>query len=186
MDASFFSCKQILIIDDCAPVRTSIKAMAQQIGFQSIHLARDAAEAIGKCQQTPFDFILSDFNLGEGKDGYQLFETLKAQQLLAPLSCFIMISAENQRQTVHGMIELQPDDYLLKPFTYQQLEQRFISAATAQHLTRLALVADGSTPPPDAANSYQPSACPGGRPPHAWLADGRWFVGPPEARWEST
>jgi 2-polyprenyl-6-methoxyphenol hydroxylase-like FAD-dependent oxidoreductase len=35
------------------------------------------------------------------------------------------------------------------------------------------IVADGSTPPPDAANSYQPSACPGGRPPHAWLEDGR-------------
>jgi hypothetical protein len=35
------------------------------------------------------------------------------------------------------------------------------------------IAADGSTPPPDAANSYQPSACPGGRPPHAWLADGR-------------
>jgi 2-polyprenyl-6-methoxyphenol hydroxylase-like FAD-dependent oxidoreductase len=35
------------------------------------------------------------------------------------------------------------------------------------------VVPDGSTPPPDAANSYQPSACPGGRPPHAWLADGR-------------
>ena len=35
------------------------------------------------------------------------------------------------------------------------------------------VVTDGSTPPPDAANSYQPSACPGGRPPHAWLADGR-------------
>jgi 2-polyprenyl-6-methoxyphenol hydroxylase-like FAD-dependent oxidoreductase len=35
------------------------------------------------------------------------------------------------------------------------------------------VVTDGSTPPPDAANSYQASACPGGRPPHAWLADGR-------------
>ena len=35
------------------------------------------------------------------------------------------------------------------------------------------IVADGTAPPPDAANSYQPSACPGGRPPHAWLADGR-------------
>jgi 2-polyprenyl-6-methoxyphenol hydroxylase-like FAD-dependent oxidoreductase len=35
------------------------------------------------------------------------------------------------------------------------------------------VVADGRTPPDDAANSYQPSACPGGRPPHAWLADGR-------------
>ncbi|MCZ8252473.1 MAG: FAD-dependent oxidoreductase [Hylemonella sp.] len=35
------------------------------------------------------------------------------------------------------------------------------------------IVPDGSTPPPDAANSYTPTACPGGRPPHAWLADGR-------------
>ncbi len=35
------------------------------------------------------------------------------------------------------------------------------------------IVPDGSTPSPDAANSYQPTACPGGRPPHAWLADGR-------------
>jgi hypothetical protein len=36
-----------------------------------------------------------------------------------------------------------------------------------------AIVGDGSAPPPEAANSYTPSACPGGRPPHAWLADGR-------------
>jgi hypothetical protein len=35
------------------------------------------------------------------------------------------------------------------------------------------IVGDGSVPPPDAANSYVPTACPGGRPPHAWLADGR-------------
>ncbi len=35
------------------------------------------------------------------------------------------------------------------------------------------IVADGSSPPPDAPNAYVPSACPGGRPPHAWLADGR-------------
>ena len=35
------------------------------------------------------------------------------------------------------------------------------------------IVADGTQPPVDAANSYSPSACPGGRPPHAWLADGR-------------
>ncbi len=35
------------------------------------------------------------------------------------------------------------------------------------------IVADGTSPPPDAPNTYVPSACPGGRPPHAWLADGR-------------
>ena len=35
------------------------------------------------------------------------------------------------------------------------------------------IVADDSSPPPDAANSYVPTACPGGRAPHLWLGDGR-------------
>ncbi len=35
------------------------------------------------------------------------------------------------------------------------------------------IVGDGTSAPPDAANSYVPCATPGGRPPHAWLADGR-------------
>ena len=34
------------------------------------------------------------------------------------------------------------------------------------------IVNDGTTAPPDAANSYVPCATPGGRPPHAWLQDG--------------
>jgi 2-polyprenyl-6-methoxyphenol hydroxylase-like FAD-dependent oxidoreductase len=33
--------------------------------------------------------------------------------------------------------------------------------------------ADGAPPPPDAMNIYEPSASPGGRLPHMWLADGR-------------
>jgi 2-polyprenyl-6-methoxyphenol hydroxylase-like FAD-dependent oxidoreductase len=36
-----------------------------------------------------------------------------------------------------------------------------------------AIVSDGTAPPPDRPNEYVPTACPGGRPPHLWLADGR-------------
>src|SRR6185436_6866704 len=36
-----------------------------------------------------------------------------------------------------------------------------------------AVVSDGSTPPPDTANVYVSTACPGGRPPHLWMPDGR-------------
>lgn len=36
-----------------------------------------------------------------------------------------------------------------------------------------AIVPDGSAPPPDRPNEYVPNACPGGRAPHLWLADGR-------------
>jgi len=35
------------------------------------------------------------------------------------------------------------------------------------------IVQDGTSPPPDDASSYVPTACPGGRPPHHWLEDGR-------------
>jgi 2-polyprenyl-6-methoxyphenol hydroxylase-like FAD-dependent oxidoreductase len=34
-------------------------------------------------------------------------------------------------------------------------------------------LSDGTLPPPDTANTYVPTACPGGRPPHTWLSDGR-------------
>jgi 2-polyprenyl-6-methoxyphenol hydroxylase-like FAD-dependent oxidoreductase len=36
-----------------------------------------------------------------------------------------------------------------------------------------AIAADGTAPPPDKPNEYVPTACPGGRAPHLWLADGR-------------
>jgi 2-polyprenyl-6-methoxyphenol hydroxylase-like FAD-dependent oxidoreductase len=35
------------------------------------------------------------------------------------------------------------------------------------------IAGDGTAPPPDRMNDYLPSATPGGRAPHAWLADGR-------------
>lgn len=35
------------------------------------------------------------------------------------------------------------------------------------------IVSDGTAPPPDGMNVYHPTACPGGRAPHQWLADGR-------------
>ncbi|HEU4352294.1 MAG TPA: FAD-dependent oxidoreductase [Burkholderiales bacterium] len=37
----------------------------------------------------------------------------------------------------------------------------------------LAIVSDGTAPPPDKANEYIPTACPGGRAPHLWMPDGR-------------
>ncbi len=48
------------------------------------------------------------------------------------------------------------------------------SASCPPAIARSAIVAsDGSAPPADDPFTYVPSACPGGRPPHAWLADGR-------------
>ena len=66
--------------------------------------------------------------MGKGKDGYQLFEELKLKKLLKTNTVFIMVSAETTLQVVHGLVELQPDDYLLKPFSYKKLESRLVRA----------------------------------------------------------
>jgi hypothetical protein len=43
----------------------------------------------------------------------------------------------------------------------------------ARYEASSAIVGDGTAPPPDEANQYIATACPGGRAPHAWLADGK-------------
>ncbi|CAM5225049.1 response regulator transcription factor [Alishewanella longhuensis] len=58
MESGFLSIKRVLLVDDCAPVRASIKGMLQQIGFKLIFQAKDAIEAYALCQQHSFDFIL--------------------------------------------------------------------------------------------------------------------------------
>ncbi len=133
MNLKFYKSKKVLVVDDCDPVRASIKGMLQKIGFEHIAQAPDANAAIANCTEIQYDFILSDFNLGEGKDGYQLFEALKHLRLLKPGCCFIIISAESHRQIVHGVIELQPDSYLLKPFSFVQLEKRLMRAFEIKH-----------------------------------------------------
>lgn len=133
MTPKFYKTKKVLIVDDCDPVRASIKGMLQKIGFEHIASVTDANAAIANCTEVQYDFILSDFNLGDGKDGYQLFEALKHLHLLKAGCCFIIISAESQRQIVHGVVELQPDSYLLKPFSFIQLEKRLMRAFQIKH-----------------------------------------------------
>ncbi|WP_199610845.1 tetratricopeptide repeat-containing response regulator [Flocculibacter collagenilyticus] len=120
----FYKDKKVLVVDDFEPIRSAVKGMLQKIGFSHIVSAGNGNDAVEKCEQNVFDFILADFNLGEGKDGYQLFEELRHKELITPKCCFFIISGESRRQIVHGLIELQPDDYLLKPFTYSGVERR--------------------------------------------------------------
>jgi 2-polyprenyl-6-methoxyphenol hydroxylase-like FAD-dependent oxidoreductase len=58
--------------------------------------------------------------------------------------------------------------------THARLEFNIPGVTFGARYDRSPVIAkDGSTPPPDAPNSYTPSASPGGRAPHAWLDDGR-------------
>lgn len=126
--ANFYKKYSILVVDDSDQIRSYMKSTLALIGFEDISLARDADMALSLCKRVPFDFILADLHLGRGRDGYQLLELLREERLLKPTCCFIVVSAERQRHAVYGVIEFQPDDYLLKPFSYAELERRISRA----------------------------------------------------------
>ena len=128
LQSNFFSTQSVLVVDDIDTIRSAVKGMLQMLGCKDIAMASNGNRALELCLKTKFDFILCDFNLGKGKDGYQLFEELKLKALLKSNTVFIMVSAETTLQVVHGLVELQPDDYLLKPFSYKKLEHRLIRA----------------------------------------------------------
>ena len=128
LPSNFFTTQSVLVVDDIDTVRTAVKGMLQMLGCKDIHVANNGERALDICKQIDFDFILCDFNLGKGKDGYQLFEELKLLKLITSNTLFIILSAETTIQTLHGIFELQPDDYLLKPFSYQKLKTRLVKA----------------------------------------------------------
>ena len=135
---SFYKNKTVLVVDDSDQIRSYFKSMLLLIGFDDVTLARDAEMALSNCRRIPFDFILCDFHLGVGRDGYQLFEVLRTEQLLKAECCFLVVSAERQRQAVYGIVEYQPDDYLLKPFSYAELERRITRAYHIKQALKLA------------------------------------------------
>lgn len=122
--ASFYKSKKLLLIEDCEPVRASIKGMVQQIGFDDVTTASDALQAIALIKKHSFDFVLADFDLGAGQDALQLFNNVSQQTPLKSGCCVLLMSAEPRRLPVLGLLKGAPDAFILKPFSYVELEKR--------------------------------------------------------------
>ncbi len=115
---------KILVIDDFSDFRLSIKAMLTQLGAQHVDQASNGRDGIKLCEQNSYNIILCDYNLGEGQDGQQVLEELHQRNLLKAGALFIMVTAETSAAKVISAIEYQPDAYLTKPFTREQIARR--------------------------------------------------------------
>lgn len=116
--------ERILIIDDQSLSQSYLRYALEQLGYQNLSYADRANTALNLCKQNSYDLIICAYNLPQGKDGYQLFEELKITGL-HKLSCgLIFISAETDPALVHSVLELQPDEFLAKPYVIRDLQQR--------------------------------------------------------------
>ena len=115
---------KILIVDDFSDFRLSVKSMLMQLGAHDIDQAANAKEALKHCTKNDYHIILCDYNLGPEQDGQQILEELHERFLLLTGTLFLMVTAETGAAKVISAIEYQPDAYLTKPFTRDQLAQR--------------------------------------------------------------
>ncbi|NMH61169.1 response regulator [Alteromonas ponticola] len=114
----------LLIIDNQSLVHDIIKAALAEIGITKVSSAMNSFHALRLCEQTQFDFILVAFNVSEDKDGFHLYEELKHKQFVTAKTTVVFLSAETSQELVNCILELQPDDFWVKPLTRTRVEQR--------------------------------------------------------------
>jgi tetratricopeptide (TPR) repeat protein len=123
----------VLVVDPHPGMRGSLQTMLNQAGIHKIEYAVNSGTAIRMLSRRSFDLILCEYDLGgkdggDGQDGQQLLEDLRHHKLIGLWTIFIMLTSEAMYGKVVSTAELQPTDYILKPFTVQMLSARIAKA----------------------------------------------------------
>jgi DNA-binding response OmpR family regulator len=115
---------KILVIDEQALAQNYLRFALEKLGYSNIRFTDRAQTALLWCKDQDFDLIICSFNLQQGKDGFQLYEELKVRRIQRLKTGFIFISAETDPSLVYSVLELQPDEFLAKPYTMRDLQNR--------------------------------------------------------------
>jgi len=111
-------------------MRGNLQNMLGQAGISKIEFAVSSGTAIRALSRRSYDIVLCEYDLGleTGQDGQQLLEDLRHHQLIGPAAIFIMLTSEGIQSKVVSAAELTPTDYVLKPFTMDDLGSRIMRA----------------------------------------------------------
>jgi two-component system alkaline phosphatase synthesis response regulator PhoP len=111
----------VLVIDDEFSVGTLLRFNLRQRGFD-VDTAASAAEGYAKARAKCFDLIILDVAL-PGIDGIEACSMLKDLEDYEETPV-IMISSRSDSVTIDQARRAGATDYLVKPFTFQELLDR--------------------------------------------------------------
>lgn len=141
MSLEEFSKKRFLIVDELDSFRFATKKTLKSLGLKLVDAASSAQTVINGFENINYDVVLCNYALGKGKNGQELLEELRYRKLLKFTGLFLIISAEAEKGKVMGTIENEPDDYLVKPITPQDLKVRLTKALMMKDAMRIIDVA---------------------------------------------
>jgi len=109
---------RILIADDAKEARENTRRMLSLVpGVEVVAMARNGREAISLAEQHLPDIALMDINMPE-VDGLDAIQAMRKQQ--PDLAC-VVISAEKDNQTLRDAMAIGVREYLIKPYTAEEL-----------------------------------------------------------------
>ena len=114
----------VLVIDNQGLVHDVVASALHEIGIKNVSSAFNAFHAKRLCEARQFDFVLLSFNVSHDKDGFHLFEELKHLNHINDTTTVVFLSAETSPERVNCIVELQPDDFWVKPLQRNKIESR--------------------------------------------------------------
>ncbi len=110
---------RILLVEDDPVLSDSLKLGLQQMGF-SVELSHDGAEANAMLSLRTFDLVVLDMGL-PGLSGMEVLARLRKRSAATPV---LILTARDALQDKVAGLKAGADDYMLKPFAFEELEAR--------------------------------------------------------------
>jgi len=120
---------QILVVEDDKRISDFLVKGLEESGHL-LTLCKSAEEVLDNYTSLPWDVIICDIMLPK-MDGIQLVQTLRYKKLNCPI---IMLSALNTTQDKVAALDSGADDYLTKPFHFDELISRINALARRNQL----------------------------------------------------
>ena len=109
----------ILLADDDLHLATFLSKSLESEGY-SVHTALNEDSVLSELERQSYKLIILDLNFGQ-TDGLKLLEKLRANGLEIPV---MVLSARNRVSDRIQSLNLGADDYITKPFSFQELAAR--------------------------------------------------------------
>jgi two-component system, chemotaxis family, chemotaxis protein CheY len=115
----------ILVVDDVNTMRVQIGELLGQSGFSKIKMAGSGEEAIHALDTgADFHLVLADWSMAP-VDGLELLFYVRHHPKYKNIA-FAMLTAQNTKEKVMEALTAGIDDYLMKPLTQGQVQDRVI------------------------------------------------------------
>lgn len=111
----------VLIVEDDEVNRDLLVRRLNKAGYTT-HTASNGADALSLINQQAYDLILLDIMMAQ-MDGYKALQKIRSCEAFKDTS-IIMISALGDAATIARCMELGADDYIMKPYNAEILNER--------------------------------------------------------------